>query len=97
MLQQILAIFLVLGLLVGTLALLRRRGFAQFTTGLPRVANRQKQMHVLERISLGPQHSLVLVDVKESVFLIGVSPSGCNRIATLAGSGSLAELQERAG
>ncbi len=94
MLQQILAIFLVLGLLVGMLYLLRRRGLTQFSGTLARVGSRPKQMQVLERIALSPQHSLHLVNVQNTVFLIGISPSGCNKIALLSTLGSVGELQE---
>ncbi len=94
MLQQILAILLVLGLLMGMLYLLRRRGLAQFSGKLARGGSRPKQMQVLERIALSPQHSLHLVSVRSAVFLIGVSPSGCNKVVRLAGSDSPVELQE---
>ncbi len=83
--QQILAILLVLGLLVGTLTLLRRREMASFPTGPGRSAGRPKEMQVIERIGLSPQHSLHLVNVRDDVFLIGTSPAGCSKIATLDG------------
>ncbi|MBV8864664.1 MAG: flagellar biosynthetic protein FliO [Acidobacteriaceae bacterium] len=95
MLQQLLAIFLVLGLLIGTLYLLRRRGLARFSGKLARVGGRPKQMQVLEKIALSPQHSLHLVNVRNTVFLIGVSPSGCTKIGLLPRSGSAAEFRER--
>jgi flagellar biogenesis protein FliO len=85
MLQQIFAILLVLGLLVATLALLRKRGLAQFSSPFGRVSNRSKEICVLERIGLDAQHALFLVNVRQETFLIGTSPSGCNRIATLPG------------
>ncbi len=91
MVQQIIAILLVFGLLAGTLALLRRKGIAQFSTGLPRPKSRPKQMRVVERIALSPHHALHLIDIENRRYLIGVSPSGCNRIATLC-----AEEQEAA-
>ncbi len=95
MLQQIVAVFLVLGLLVGMLYLLRRRGMAQFSGKLGRVSSRPKQIQILEKIALSPQHSLHLVNVQDSVFLIGVSPSGCNKIALLPGSAGSVGLRER--
>ena len=78
--QQILAICLVLGLLLATLALLRRKGLAQFPAALRSSSARPREMQVIERIALGPQHSLHLVHVRDSVFLIGVGPSGCSKI-----------------
>ncbi len=87
--QQILAILLVLGLLAGTLALLRRKGLAQFSTNLRATGGRNKQMQVVERIPLTPHHSLHLVSVRNKLLLIGVSPSGCSRLAHFATDGSL--------
>lgn len=81
MLQQILAIILVIGLLLGTLALLRKRGVAQFSAPFQRVSGRPKEMQVLERTALDAQHSLYLVSVRSQVFLVGVAPGGCSRIA----------------
>ncbi len=90
MLQQIFAVFLVLVLLASTLFFLRRRGVAQFPIGMPRSANRPKQMHVIERLPLTPQHSLHLVSIREKVFVVGVSPSGLNVIVDLPSSGQTA-------
>jgi flagellar biogenesis protein FliO len=93
--QQAFAILLVLGLLIGTLALLRRRGLAQFSAGLSRGASRPRQMQVIEKIGLTPQHSLHLVNVREDLFLIGVSPSGCDKIAAFGGSGNAIDSREQ--
>lgn len=89
MLQPVLAIVLVLSLLVGSLLLLQRKGLARFNVALPRNSGRPRQMQVLERISLSPQHSLHLVQVREKIYVVGVSPSGCNRIARYAATPSL--------
>ncbi|HEX4167526.1 MAG TPA: flagellar biosynthetic protein FliO [Bryobacteraceae bacterium] len=91
MVQQIIAILLVFGLLAGTLTLLRKKGLAHFSGGLPRIKSQPKQMRVIERIALSPHHALHLVHVESSTFLIGVSPSGCSRIATLSGSAGTEE------
>lgn len=90
MVQQIVAILLVLGLLMGTLTMLRKRGLAQFSPRLHLGASRSKEIRVIERIALSPQHSLHLINVRDDVFLIGVSPSGCNKIATFASDGGAA-------
>ncbi len=92
MLQQFIAIFLVLGLLAATLMLLRRKGLAQFSTALPRSGSKEKQMQVLERIPLTAQHSLHLVNVRNSIVLIGISPSGCNKIAEFGPADNLTGL-----
>ncbi len=94
MVQQIIAILLVLCLLAGTLTLLRKRGLAQFSPRLRLGASGSKEIHVIERIALSPQHSLHLINVREDIFLIGVSPSGCNKIASFAASIDRAECRE---
>ena len=94
MLQQILPILLVLALLMITLVVLRRRGLAQFTSPFARGSSRPKEMQVLERLGLSQHHSLHLVQVRNSVILVGLSPSGCNRIATLDGNGCARHLEE---
>lgn len=75
--QQILSVVLVLALLGGTLYWLRSKGMAQFAVrGARRGAGRRMQS--LERLPLGPQHSLHLVSVAGRVLLIAVSPGGCS-------------------
>ncbi|HLH05007.1 MAG TPA: flagellar biosynthetic protein FliO [Bryobacteraceae bacterium] len=81
--QQILAVLLVLALLIGTLVLLRRKGIAQFSAPLGGMAAKSRQMRVVERLPLGPQHALVLVNVHNSTYLIGLSPQGCNKLDVL--------------
>ena len=94
MLQQTLAIVLVLALLAGTLTLVRKKGLAQIPFSISRTASRPKQMQVIERIPLSPQHSLHLVSVRDEVFLIGISPAGFNTISTFAIPPESVELQE---
>jgi flagellar biosynthetic protein FliO len=81
MLQQILALFFVLALLGGALFLLRKKGMAQFTPFPYRPPRKTGEIKLVDRLPLGPQHSLVLVHVANEKILVGVSPSGCNRIA----------------
>ena len=81
--QQILAVLLVFALLIGTLFLLRRKGIAQFSAPLGTMAGKARQMRVVERLALGPQHALVLVSIRNSTFLIGLSPSGCSKLDVL--------------
>jgi flagellar biosynthetic protein FliO len=81
--QQLLAVLLVLGLLLGALWLLRRHGLARFAPGLGRHAGKQRQMRVLERVALDTRHSLYLLALKDRLIVVGVSPSGCRRIAAL--------------
>lgn len=86
MLQQILAALLVLALLIATLWLLRRKGLASVNLALPRRFSGARQIDVIERVSLTAHHSLHLVRVHDRTILIGVSPSGCQRIATFRAS-----------
>lgn len=81
MLQQILALFFVLALLGAALVLLRKKGMAQFKTFPYRATRRTGEIKVLDRLPLGPQHSLLLVHVANQKILVGISPSACNRIA----------------
>jgi flagellar biosynthetic protein FliO len=80
--QQLLAIFLVLGLLLGALWLLRHQGLARFAPRLLR-QNGKPQMQVLERVALGARHSLHLVALNGRLIVVGVSPGGCRRIAAI--------------
>ncbi|HLM99427.1 MAG TPA: flagellar biosynthetic protein FliO [Bryobacteraceae bacterium] len=78
MVQQILSVFLVLGLLGGLLWLLRNRGMA-----FPRGAARRKAGRHLEsiaRLPLTPQHSVHLVRVSDHAVLLALSPSGCTLV-----------------
>lgn len=85
MIQQVVAICLVLGLLGGTLWLLRRKGLAKFNGIGIKGPKGAKAMTVLERMPLTAQHSLHLVRVRDETILIGVSPSGCTQIASFTG------------
>jgi len=85
-LEQTMAVGLVLLLLGGTLWWLRRRGFAGLT-----VARRggERRMECLERLPLGPQHTLHLVRVGDVELLLASSPSGCALVETLSRRGDL--------
>ena len=72
------AVLFVLVLLGAVLWLLRQRGVAVFSmpvglmkTGTPR------QLEVLDRVALGPQHGLYMVRVGDSKWLVGTAPAGC--------------------
>jgi flagellar biosynthetic protein FliO len=80
-LQPLAAICLVLGLLAAALLLLKKRGAATFR--LPgSISDRlsggaQRKLEVLERVALGPQHSVHLVRVGDRQVLIGTAPTSC--------------------
>ena len=80
-LQQIAAAGLVLLLLGATLWALRRRGFAGVALGHKAGGRR---IECLERLPLGPQHSLHLVRVGETELLLALSPSGCSLVESFA-------------
>jgi flagellar biogenesis protein FliO len=80
MVEQILAAAFVIGLLLATVWLLRRKGLAS-ATPLWRRAAQSNSMQVVERLQLTSQHSLHLVRLGDELILIGVSPASCGRIA----------------
>lgn len=79
--QKIAAVFLVLGLLAAFLAVLRRKNQGIWKMPFRTAAAKTRRVEVLERVPLTAHHSLHLVRIEDRVLLIGVSPSGCNRIA----------------
>jgi flagellar biogenesis protein FliO len=79
--QQMAAVAVVLLLLGATLWVLRRRGFAGMA--LVRKSDRRR-MECLERLPLGPQHTLHLVRVGETELLPALSPSGCALVESFA-------------
>ncbi len=82
--QPILAVLFVLALLGGTLYWLRAKGLARFS-GNGIIRQSSKQMQVLERVSLTPQHSLHLVSIGGRTLLVAVSPGGCTVIEGATG------------
>jgi flagellar biogenesis protein FliO len=72
------AVFLLLG---GLLWWMRRRGFAA-----PVRARAGRRIEVMERLALGPQHSLHLVRWDGASLLVACSPAGCTLIDTKAGT-----------
>jgi flagellar biogenesis protein FliO len=68
------AVGAVLTLLAATLWWLRRRGFAGI---LPARRAARRRMECLERLPLGPQHTLHLVRLGERTMLVAASPAGC--------------------
>jgi flagellar biosynthetic protein FliO len=69
----------VLLLLVGTLWVLRRRGITGVTL---RHRSAARRVESLERLPLGPQHTLHLVRVRETELLVASSPTGCSLVAS---------------
>src|SRR5213078_3748015 len=76
--QQYLGVAVVLGLLGAALWWLRRRGMASF----PAMRRAGRRMEAVERLTLGPQHSLHLVRVGDETLLIACSAESCSLLQT---------------
>jgi flagellar biogenesis protein FliO len=72
--SQIGAVAAVLGLLGASLWWLRRRGFGAIS---PVRRGSGRRMECLERLPLGPQHTLHLIRLGEKALLVACSPAGC--------------------
>lgn len=70
LLQQLAAVAMVLGLLGVTVWLLQRKRLT------PR-RSAARQLEVVDRVSLSPQHSLSLVRVNGVMMLVGTGPGVC--------------------
>lgn len=86
MVQQALAVFLVLGLLLGMLFALKRGGPGKISFLSGRLRANQpgraavRRMRVLERVALTPHHSLHLVLIENRLMVFAASPNGCNAV-----------------
>lgn len=78
--SQIAAVSAVLGLLGATLWWLRRRGIAGL---VPAGRTGRRRLESLERLPLGPQHTLHLVRLGETALLVASSPAGCALVHSL--------------
>ena len=90
MIQQLLAVALVMGLLFAALHLMRRRGLAQFPSAL-RLRKAPRRLELLEKLPLTAQHSLHVVRMDGRSLLIGVSPSGCTLLESRPGEAAAEE------
>jgi flagellar biogenesis protein FliO len=76
LLQQLAAVALVLGLLGAALWLLQRKRLTPLITLAARRSG-PRQLEVVERVALSPQHSLALVKVNGVMMLVGTGPGVC--------------------
>ena len=81
LIQQVAAVFAVLGLLVAMMWWLRRRGFAVGSLASRRGARR---LECVERVALGPQQTLHLIRLGDRALLVASSPSNCALLRDLA-------------
>jgi flagellar biosynthetic protein FliO len=79
---QVAAVAGVLGLLAGTLWWLRRRGIAGVLPRRPA----GRRLECLERLPLGPHHTLHLVRLGETALLVASSPGGCALVRSFPSS-----------
>jgi flagellar biogenesis protein FliO len=80
--SQLGAVALVLALLGSALWWLRGRGMA-----LPVSSRRPgRRMECLERMPLGPQHTLHLVKVGDTTLLLASAPGGCSLVRSFPAS-----------
>ena len=75
--EQLLAVIVVLGMLCGSLWLLKRKGYVRTTLRRPAQSG-QPRLEVIDRLALTPHHSLHLVRLADRTLLVGLSPQGCN-------------------
>jgi len=90
MIGQLAAVIAVLASLAGCTWWLRKRGWV--APALPARA-RNRRLVTVERLALGPQHSLHLVRLGDHALLVAASPSGC----TLLERRVWRDIEERTG
>ena len=78
--SQLGAVFGVLGLLIGVLLWARQKGWVSGGFSNLRASSDSRQLQVVERLPLTPQHSLCLVRVGERTLLLGISPAGISAL-----------------
>ena len=84
LIRQLCAIAGVLLLLWLTAGWLRRKGYATAWSQLPS-SGTPKDLEVLQRLLLTPQHSLQLVRARQQVLLVGLHPAGFTILAEISG------------
>jgi flagellar biogenesis protein FliO len=78
--SQMVAVAAVLGLLGASLWWLRRRGYGAMA---PVRRGAGRRMECLERLPLGPQHTLHLIRLGEKALLVACSPAGCALVESM--------------
>jgi flagellar biosynthetic protein FliO len=92
-LQQLLAVALVLGALGALVWTMKRKGWAQGRVSSSRGA--QTQLEVIGRLALTPQHSVHLIRLADRILLVGLSPQGCNVLESAPAASILQAGAER--
>jgi flagellar biogenesis protein FliO len=89
--QDLAAIGAVLSLLTGSLWWLRKRGYSGLVS--PKRDSARK-LECLERLSLGPQHTLHLIRVGNESLLLASTPAGCTLVQSLSAPGTVRGSEE---
>lgn len=88
--QQFAAAALVLGGLGAVLWFARRRGWASFGA----VQGRQRRLESVERLALGPHHTLHLVRIGNEMLLVACSQGGCALLERVPPQPAAAEVRQ---
>lgn len=86
--NQLGAVIAVLGLLLGSLLWLRKRGYVATRFGGASGAARAKELRVIDRVIVSAQHTLVLLEVQDTRMLVCLSP-GSSNVTILKGGGGI--------
>jgi flagellar biogenesis protein FliO len=92
-LQQLLAVAIVLGALCALIAVFKRKGWAR--VNLRRPHDPARRLEVIDRLVLTPHHSVHLIRLADRTLLIGLSPNGCNLLESTPAVGILPPGLER--
>lgn len=85
MLQQYLAVAVVLGALLALVWAMKRKGWARLSVG--RARDQRNRLEVIDRLVLTPHHSVHLIRLADRTLLVGLSPNGCNLLETSPATG----------
>jgi len=73
--QSVIAIVVVIGLLLAAVYVLRKQRMA--TGPLTRALRAERALEVVDRVTLGPQHAIHLVRVRNRQVLVATTPTSC--------------------
>lgn len=95
LLEQLTMVFFVLALLGGMLWVLRGKGMASFRFARKN-ARPGRQLEMIERLPLTPNHSVHLIRAGNRTLLIGVAPGGCTLLERSESEASPAAFRKTA-
>jgi flagellar biosynthetic protein FliO len=91
MVEQTLAVFLVLALLILALWFLRRKGLAKMNLAVGGRRAAAGRIQLVDRKPLTSTHSLHLVRVADRMILVGISPGSCQALHTFVAEPEIPE------